>query len=320
MEPSGESSNFGSSATPPAGQPRSSGAGIFTGPNGIRAGWRLLIFLAMVIACATLLGFALTRLPALRRFVGPQERGVFTPLAQMIQEGTLVISVFFGAFVMAKIEKRRFREYGIPGQGAFGKLFWQGVIWGLAMVTLLILLIAALHGFSFGGLALAGSAIEKYAALWAIVFLLVGFFEEFTFRGYTQFTLTTGMGFWPSAILLSAVFGAVHLQNPGEAWAGALMAGLFGVLACFTLRRTGNLWLAIGMHASFDYGETFIYSVPDSGFTATGHLLNSSFHGPRWLTGGSIGPEGSVMAFVVLVLAFLVFHWMYPAKPTEFGR
>jgi membrane protease YdiL (CAAX protease family) len=87
---------------------------------------------------------------------------------------------------------------------------------------------------------------------------------------------------------------------------------LFGLFACFTLRRTGNLWFAIGLHAAADYAETFLYSVPDSGMLAQGHLLNSSFHGPRWLTGGSIGPEGSIFDFLLFLISFVVFSWFYP--------
>jgi uncharacterized protein len=154
----------------------------------------------------------------------------------------------------------------------------------------------------------------KYAALWAIGFVLVGIFEEFFFRGYAQFTLGSGIGFWPAAFLLSAAFGGVHLANPGEGWVGALAVFAFGMLGCLMLRRTGNLWFMVGFHAASDYAETFIYSTPDSGMLATGHLLNSSFHGPRWLTGGTIGPEGSALAFVVLGIAFLALNWAYPAK------
>src|SRR5581483_661698 len=118
---------------------------------------------------------------------------------------------------------------------------------------------------------------------------LWGLFEEFLFRGYTQFTLAEGIGFWPAAVLLSAAFGAIHLRNQGEAWIGALGAAFIGLFFCLTLRRTRSLWFAAGMHASWDWGETFLYSVPDSGFLPPGHLLNSSFHGPQWLTGGSVG-------------------------------
>jgi membrane protease YdiL (CAAX protease family) len=114
--------------------------------------------------------------------------------------------------------------------------------------------------------------------------------------------------------VLSGLFGATHLGNQGEGWVGALSVFAFGIFGCFTLGRTGNLWFIIGFHAASDYAETFIYSTPDSGLLAQGHLLNSSFHGPRWLTGGTIGPEGSVMVFVMFVLMFALFSWAYPAK------
>ena len=61
-----------------------------------------------------------------------------------------------------------------------------------------------------------------------------------------------------------------------------------------------------------DWGETFLYSVPDSGTVEPGHLLSSSLHGPDWLSGGSVGPEGSVLCFVVIALVWVVFDRAYP--------
>jgi membrane protease YdiL (CAAX protease family) len=180
------------------------------------------------------------------------------------------------------------------------------------MISATILLIRLLGGFSFGELALQGPALWGYAVLWGLVFLAVGLFEEFFFRGYTQFALASGIGFWPAATMISAVFGAWHLGNKGEDVAGALSVFVIGMFFCLTLRRTGNLWFAVGLHASFDWGETFLFSVPNSGIVAPGHLLNSSFHGPVWLTGGTVGPEGSVMAFVVVALATVIFNRVFP--------
>jgi hypothetical protein len=124
--------------------------------------------------------------------------------------------------------------------------------------------------------------------------------------------LTAGVGFWPAAILLSLGFGALHLENPGENWVGILAAMLIGFFFCLTLRRTGNLWFAIGFHASWDWGESYLYSVPNSGWKPPGHLLHSSLQGPRWLSGGSVGPEGSVFLFVLLALLWVVFDRVYP--------
>jgi CAAX protease family protein len=173
-------------------------------------------------------------------------------------------------------------------------------------------IIAALHGFSFGGLALHGLGLLKYASLWAIGFLLVGFVEEFLYRGYVQFTLAQTIGFWPAAVVWSLVFAGMHLTNPGENPVGAFEVFLFAIFVCLTLRRTGTLWFAIGFHAAGDYAETFLFSVRDSGYAASGTLLHSSFHGPAWLTGGKVGPEASVISLLALGVAMLCFHILYP--------
>jgi len=298
----------------PAPPARSIGQKIFRGPGGIRAGWRFSIFLVLFAALQFLFRICLRLIPALHRLFTTATQGTLTPEFELIFESVAIATVFLAAYIMSRIEKRRFAEYGIPARGAFGRLFWQGVVWGLALESVEMLVIYAAGGYSFGGLALSGASLIHYAVVWAIGFVLVGIAEEFTFRGYAQFTLATGMGFWPAAVLLSALFGAVHLSNPGEGWVGALSVMLFGMFACFTLRRTGNLWFAIGLHAASDYAETFIYSVPDSGMLAKGHLVNASFHGPRWLTGGTIGPEGSVVDFALFLISFVIFARLYRPK------
>lgn len=292
---------------------------VFVGPQGIRAGWRWLIFLAILFVCAGLLIVACAAV-GLLKLPAPGARptaSLFTASAALIQEIAMVIAMVVAAAIMSKIEKRPMEQYGLPKRQAFGRLFWQGVIWGFVAITLCLMLIAALHGLNLGSPALSGSTLIGYAAAWGVAFLLTGFTEEFIFRGYSQFTLTTGIRFWPAAIMLSILFGCFHLGNPGESWPGVLSAALIGFFFCFTLRRTGTIWFAVGLHAAWDYGQTFVYGVPDSGLVAPGHFLNSSFHGPRWLTGGTVGPEASLSCFVVLGLLFLAFHFSYPARASE---
>lgn len=289
-------------------------ASAFVSPKGIRAGWRWLIFLAILLVCTGVLVVAFLAVGLLKLPVpGAPPASIFTASALFIQEIALVISMVVAAAIMSKIEKRPIGQYGLPQRQAFGKLFWQGVIWGFVAITACLMLIAALHGVNLSGTALSSEGLIKYAVAWGIVFLLTGFAEEFIFRGYSQFTLTTGMGFWPAAIVSSIAFGCFHLGNPGESWPGLLSVVLIGFFFCFTLRRTGTIWFAVGLHAAWDYGQTFIYGAPDSGLVAPGHFLNCSFHGPRWLTGGTAGPEASLSCFAILGLLSLVFHFSYPA-------
>jgi CAAX protease family protein len=247
-------------------------------------------------------------------WVNSQPKGVIPAGPMVIFEFLYFLLFLIPALIMSKIEKRPFDEYGLPVSKAFRRRFWLGLPYGFAMMTLLMTFIAAFHGFSVTGISASGTAAVKYGILYGIGFLFVGLAEEFGFRGYMQYTLASGIGFWPAAIILSILFGADHPGNPGEAKIGAFMAGGFGLLALFSLQRTGSLWFAVGMHAAFDWTETFFYGVPDSGYLSQGHLLSSTFHGANWLTGGSVGPEGSVFAFVILVLAAVGIHFMFPAQ------
>ncbi len=289
----------------PQGKQHSGISKIFLNPKEIRAGWRLLIFVAIYLFCLSLVNIAAPS------FGHPNPHSL-TATPMLIREAVALAVALFSAAVMGVIERRSFADYLLPWRFAFTGKFWWGVLWGWVALTALMVLLHLDGNFFFGRLAVTGWKAAGDAVLWALVFVVVGLTEEFTFRGYALYTLTTGMGFWPAALVLSGAFGAVHLGNPGEDWIGALAAALIGFFFCFTVRRTGTLWLAAGLHAAWDYAETFVYSVPNSGLVARGHLLRSSFQGPAWLTGGSVGPEGSVFVFVVIAILFLLFHFCYP--------
>jgi membrane protease YdiL (CAAX protease family) len=302
----------GAGLQPELNQPPSLGRRLFIGPNGIRAGWRIVIFVALCFAIGRALVFIAIQIPGLREYFATQNGQLMTPRGQLLGIFTPLV-VILSAGVMTRIEKRSFADYGLPVSQAFGKRFWQGVPLGFAMLCLLLVLMAAVGAYSLDGQAVTGFDAWKDAALYAFGFICVGVFEEFTFRGYLQSTLGSGIGFWPAAIVLSIGFGAGHLGNQGEAITGAVMAGSFGLLSAFALWRTGNIWFSIGMHASWDWGETCFFGTPDSGIVAQGHILNSAFHGPTWLTGGTVGPEGSVLVFGVLVVWALIIHFWFPA-------
>ena len=277
--------------------------------QGLRSGWRLLIYVLLVGITFFLIGFVARKL-------GAPARGVPPPSAVLVQE-LLGFSVVFGcALIMSRFERRSPGDYGLPLSDAFGKKFWLGILFGLVEISVLIGLISAFGGYSFGSIALSHKGILGWGLLHLVLFTAVGFFEEFLFRGYTQFTLADGIGFWPAALILSLGFGAVHLSNPGEGPVGAASVALVGIFFAFTLYRTGNLWYAVGLHASFDWGETYLFSVPNSGTFMEGHLSNSILHGAKWLTGGTVGPEGSVFCFLTMGLQFLVVMWLFPKKVT----
>lgn len=293
-------------SSPPLSRGQTLGGRIFGGVQTVHAIWRLLVYLI----CAFLTAYLLLWFGS--SFFSEPIRGAAVLWQEMYAQTALLLGAVLPAFLMAHLEERNFDDYGLPRRQAFGKMFWVGAGWGLAAITILMIALRGVHAFYFGHVVLHGGRILKFAVFWAIYFVLVGLFEEFLLRGYTLHTLAQVTGFWPAAILLSCAFGAIHFRNPGESWVGMLGAAAIGIFFCLTLRRTGNLWFAVGFHAFWDWGQSYLYSVPDSGTMEPGHLMRPSFQGPDWLTGGSVGPEASVLCFAGIVGLCVVFARRYP--------
>jgi membrane protease YdiL (CAAX protease family) len=262
------------------------------------------------LAVAGAVGYALLWLG--RSFFPDYLSGVGRLWQEMYGEAALFIAALAPAFLMGNIEGRAVDDYGLPRKQAFGKTFWTGALWGSCSIAVLMVLMRAVGVYNFGHIALHGARIWKFALFWGVYFVFVGLFEEFLTRGYLLFTLTRGLGFWPAAGILSCAFGAIHLFNNGEGLTGALSAAFIGLFFCLTLQRTGTLWFAVGFHAAWDWGQTYVGGVADSGTVEPGHLLSPSFQGSPWLTGGSVGPEGSVLCFLLVVALWAVFARRYP--------
>lgn len=280
---------------------------IFFNSRGLRAGWRLLIFVAIFVGLGFLADLVATRI------IHVNQRAFLDPVSFIYAELQAVVLVLIATWIMARIERRRFARYGIPSLSqSFGPGFWFGILWGLASTSAVIGLIAAFGGYRVHGLAIHGTTLWYFTMLWTVANLLIGFAEEFQFRAYLLATTADGIGFWSAAILLSAGFGALHyFLKPHERWEDFASTALLGLFMCFTLRRTGSLAFAIGFHAAFDFANLFVFSGQNAGEFAVGHLLETTWQGPAWLTGGFLGPEASWMVFPVIAGMFAIFDRLY---------
>jgi CAAX protease family protein len=241
---------------------------VFRGPSELRAGWRLSIFLVIVIVL----------IKASNLMVGLH--GAEDTTLFLVRKGMDFLIFVLASWIMGCIEVRTIAEYGLPWRGMFRAQFWQGAVLGFASITSLLVVMRLARVFYFGTIALRGAEMWRWAGVYALVFILVALKEEFLAHGYRLFALSAGIGFWPAAIVSSAAFGYGHHGNSGEDWVGLFNAGAFGLLACFLLRKIGNLWMPVGLHMAFDWGETYFYGMANSGHVLPGHLLTSSSFGP----------------------------------------
>lgn len=176
-----------------------------------------------------------------------------------------------------------------------------GLLLGFLLFSAMTGIVALLGGFEVLGVRGAGQ-------IWMMLAMAIisGTFEETLFRGILFRHLEGLLGSVAALAITSALFGAAHLANPGATWFAALAIAMeAGILLGAAYMLTRDLWLAVGLHAAWNFTQGWVFSVPVSGGEAPLGLLVTRRIGPEWLTGGDFGLEASVVAMVVATLAGL---------------
>ena len=278
---------------------------IFTGSDGIRAGWSIAIFLGVIMAASGLVNLGLH----LAHVKKPEGAGEVAPVFILLAEAASIGLVYGATSLMRRIEKRSVWSYGLSGPNKLTN-FLIGAAGGLASLSIVVGALYIGGYLTFDGVALHGVSIALYGLVWLLAFFMVGMAEETIFRGYLLTTLTRGIGFWPGAVLLSALFAVAHIHNKGENVVGILQVFTAGLVLCLLLRVTGSLWMSIGFHTTWDWAQSYLYGTPDSAMMMKGHLLITHAAGNIFFSGGTAGPEGSVLAPLGMVVGPLVLVWL----------
>ena len=305
------------------GSPNSAGGWvrrIFFGADGLRAGWSLVLFFALI----TLFEFVTKAGFRYFHHLDPDQmrRGSRYPVEVMIVSGVPFLVVMLVTLIMSRVERRSVSAYGIGFTVGAARQFVAGLFWGAALLSLLVFTLWRLHLLVFDGMLLSGFDVLRYSAEWAVGFLCVGLFEEALSRGFVLFTVARGIGgplrftrlapyarligFWIAAAFFSYLFGAGHRHNTTESPLGLVSAGLLGAVFTLSLWRTGSLWWAIGMHSAWDWAQSFLFGVPDNGHMFAFRLMKTHPQGAPILSGGGTGPEGSIYVLPVIALSVVV--------------
>lgn len=285
---------------------RTGRSSLFFGPHGLRAGWGALLFVVIWIATFAALSYGGH---ALFHYRPPGAMTELTPAFAFAGEGIQLAAALLATWAMARIEGRRFGAYGLRAERFF-PLFVRGLAIGFGALSLLIWTLHVAGVWHYYGVHVHGWAAWQYGLIWAVIFVMVAVAEEMTLRGYLLATLTRGMSFWPAAIVLSLLFGALHLKNAGEDPFGIVEVVCAGLMLSYVIWHTGSLAMAFGIHAAWDWAQSFFYGTADSGLHMQGYLLSSQSSGKEWLSGGPAGPEGSVLAIPLTLLVMVAVHFV----------
>ncbi len=305
---------------------------IFLGDDGLRAGWSVLLFLILVVIISLTANSIVSHLHLIPKAAATSAQPRETQFRPMFTGETISASMLIlAAWIMSLIERRPFVRYGFVAKRSIPD-FLIGLFWGFLCLSLLVGTLVLTHTLAFDGVLLHGQPAITFAFKWFLGFLMVGLSEEFLFRGYFQYTVARGvagvvrafdpankhsfqLSFWISALLFSGIFFMVaHLGNAGETASGIMGVGLAGAVFVFSLYRTGSLWWAVGFHTTWDWAQSYLYGVPDSATMVQGHLLASHPMGSALLSGGTAGPEGSILIIPTLLLVGLIIHLTLPKR------
>jgi membrane protease YdiL (CAAX protease family) len=247
---------------------------------------------------ARVIHWPVTRLVIAIAWVGvwlfvPRALHISSAFARALIASILVVIAYI--VYVRVVERRPVEELGT--QHAFREL-GAGLLVGALLFTVTIGIIAALGGYAIIGVRPWSAVLLPLGTA-----IVSGITEEVLFRGVLFRIVEDGLGSWLALAISSAVFGAAHLANPNATLMSAVAIALeAGVLLGGAFMLTRRLWLPVGVHAAWNFTQAGIFGATESGLDLGG-LLHSKLSGPTWITGGTFGPEASVPALLVALVA-----------------
>ncbi|MGI5238951.1 lysostaphin resistance A-like protein [Dactylosporangium sp. CA-139066] len=221
--------------------------------------------------------------------------------ALVVGGATAVGGLMLYRFMVRRLERRSADEAGLRDLGP-GVLRGAGL--GVALFAVTIAIIAVLGGYRIAGW---GSLPGTIATFGTMVGAAVA--EELLFRGVLFRLLQEWAGTAVALVASGALFGGLHLLNPGATlWGAIAIACEAGVLLGAAYAATRSLWVPIGLHLGWNFAESGLFGTAVSGAGGEPHgLLRGVTEGPAAISGGSFGPEGSVVAILVGGVAAALF-------------
>lgn len=260
-----------------------------SGGGWLRAGWRILLFLALYVGLVALLATALSF-------------GWASPPEWTAQAAALVAAVAAGWILLARLDQLPPSTLGFPLGRAALPLSLRGLGLGSALIGAAVLMLVAIGSVRW--MPDAGDAASYLRMLLGsfAFFALAAAGEEALFRGYPFQALVTGIGAWPATLLSSALFSLAHVPNPEVGTLALVNIFLAGVLLALAYLRTRSLWFATGVHLGWNWTMASLLDFPVSGWVRDTPLYEVVERGPTLLTGGAFGPEAGLAATAVLLL------------------
>jgi membrane protease YdiL (CAAX protease family) len=277
----------------------------------LRSGWRVLVFIAAVIAAALLIATVLRVAYVIVLLVAPQLRQPPYIADMLFRLSMLAAALVAGYLCALWLERLPWRSLGLTLHVGWLRDLLIGCSVGFISLAFAVGIATVWKGLSFSFNTAPVTSLARSMLGSGVLLFVAALAEEAMFRGYALQTLTRARLAWLGVFLTSVPFGLAHLDNPnvvpGVTFANTAIAGIwFGV----AYLRTRSLWLPWGLHWAWNWALGWFFGLPVSGGQVTSNpLFIATDIGPAWLTGGTYGIEGGIACTVALVVSTLFLWW-----------
>lgn len=198
--------------------------------------------------------------------------------------------------------------------------FLKGLAIGLAVMMATVLGIVAFGDAQLHASPGSFAVHVGYGAAWVVGEIVGAAGEEVLFRALILILMARLFGMRVAMVVSALAFSLVHGANPGASaiWMVRLFAA--GLLLAYAVFRSGAIWWGIGYHAGWNLASAPLFGAAGSGYMDQGHIFTFVPAGSALITGGAVGPEGSVLAFVAVVVATVLLVLTVPSRDGDVLR
>lgn len=297
---------------------------LFIGPDGcIRSGWQMiLLYLAMNIAQLAIimpiniiLGIIIG-IQSIRGDVSGIEAFLTNYAYQSISIALCNLISIVAIIILFKVMNRKTTEdMGLTPVKRDYKDLLIGLLLGAASITLIIGINYIMGDTRFNGVHITWDLL-----LGLILFISVGFVEEILVRGCFQHIIYYRHGIAWAIIIPSLIFSVMHFLNPNISYIAALNIALVGIVFGIMTYKSGNLWMAIGYHITWNYFQGNIFNIEVSGSAYGRGLIKSIRVENNLLNGGAFGIEGGLICTLLLIITIIYFGFFYKKEKSYLNK
>jgi len=193
--------------------------------------------------------------------------------------------------------------------------FVKGLAIGFGVMAATVLMITAVGNAQLQSSAGSAAVHAVHAVAWFLAEILGAAGEEVLYRGLIFILVTRLLGMRTAMVISALAFAAGHGANPGANVVWMVRLAVTGLLLAYAVFRSGTVWWATGYHAGWNFASAPLFGAVGSGFHDQGTVFTFSPSGNALITGGAVGPEGSVFAFLAVLIGIGFLVLTVPLRP-----